>query len=90
MQENARAPVDVGSALLAQLVARGSDKAKVIGSSPVESIILILILVPLHRLCEISFLFLSTDLAYYFCAQFVTVSESVNVNTTTTFWCIWI
>jgi len=29
-------------------------------------------------------------LAYYFCAQFVTVSESVNVNTTTTFWCIWI
>ena len=37
MQENARAPVDVGSALLAQLVARGSDKAKVIGSSPVES-----------------------------------------------------
>ena len=75
MQENARAAVDVGSALLAQLVARGSDKAKVIGSSPVESIILIL--APLHRLCEISFLFLSTDLAYYFCAQFVTVSESV-------------
>ena len=30
-------PSQRGPALLAQLVARGSDKAKVIGSSPVES-----------------------------------------------------
>ena len=30
-------PPQRGPALLAQLVARGSDKAKVIGSSPVES-----------------------------------------------------